>query len=128
MASVNLFDSSVPVVVIGGKAREAMFRYTANGTLEWDGPDRGKTPGDVAQLQWIYNGPYRQFQLHNLVWNQLSLSGTHSFTRTFSATATLTYNGPNRHRLDAPLVQEYYQEQSPAEFKIKLLKTFGNNK
>jgi hypothetical protein len=38
----------------------------------------------------------------------------------------LTYNGRNRHRVFAPLVQEYFAERSPAEFKIKLLKTFGN--
>jgi hypothetical protein len=103
-----------------------MFRYTTNGTLEWDGPDRGKIPGDVAQLQWIYNGPSRQFQLHYLAWNQLNLSYTHSFGRTLSLSGSLTYNGPNRHRLFAPLVQEYFRDWSPMEFKVKLLKTFGN--
>jgi outer membrane receptor protein involved in Fe transport len=126
MASVNLFDSRVPVGFGTARTSESMFRYTTNGTLEWDGPDRGKIPGDVAQLQWIYNGPSRQFQLHYLAWNQLNLSYTHSFGRTLSLSGSLTYNGPNRHRLFAPLVQEYFRDWSPVEFKVKLLKTFGN--
>jgi outer membrane receptor protein involved in Fe transport len=128
MASVNLFDSRTPVGNATGPTSEDTFRYTANGTLEWDGPDRGKTPGDVAQLQWVYNGPWRQFELHYSVWNQLSLSYTHSFSHTVSASGTLTYNGPNRHSLFASLVQENFRDQSPAEFKVKLLKTFGTNK
>jgi outer membrane receptor protein involved in Fe transport len=126
MASVNLFSSRVPVGDGAGRTNEDTFRYTTNGTLEWDGPDRGNIPGDVAQLQWTYNGPWRQFQLHYLAWNQLNLSYTHSFSRTASLTGTATYNGPNRHRLFAPLVQEYFAERSPVEFKIKILKTFGN--
>jgi outer membrane receptor protein involved in Fe transport len=127
MASVNLFDQRMPADTPSVGMRE-MFRYTANGTLEWDGPDRGKTPGDVAQLQWIYNSPWRQFQLHYPEWNQLSLSYTHSFSRAVSLTGTANYNAPNRHSLLAPLVQEYYSARSPAEFKIKLSKTFGSSK
>ena len=123
--SVNLFDSRIPVGDATGRTSEDTFRYTTNGTVEWDGSDRGKTPGDVAQLQWVYYGPWRQFQLHYLAWNQLSLSYTHSFSRTVSLSGTLTYNSPNRHRLLAPLVQEDFRDRGPAEFKIKLLKTFG---
>jgi outer membrane receptor protein involved in Fe transport len=126
MASVNLFNSRVPAGIGAATIGEDTFRYTTNGTLEWDGPDRGSVPGDVAQLQWTYNGPWRQFQLHYLAWNQLNLSYTHSFSRTASISGTLTYNGRNRHRVFAPLVQEYFAERSPIEFKIKLLKTFGN--
>jgi outer membrane receptor protein involved in Fe transport len=124
-ASLNLFDSRIPVGIGGGKSGEDMFRYTTNGTLEWDGPDRGKIPGDIAQLQWIYNGPWRQYELHYLAWNQLNLSYTHSFSRTFSLSGTLTYNGANRHRLFAPLVQEDYEDRSPVNLKLKLMKTFG---
>ena len=123
--SVNLFDSRMPIGDAGGRSSKDTFRYTTNGTIEWDGPDRGKKPGDVAQLQWVYYGPWRQFQLHYLEWNQLSLSYTHSFSRTVSLSGTLTYNSPNRHRLFAPLVQEDFRDRGPVEFKIKLLKTFG---
>jgi outer membrane receptor protein involved in Fe transport len=123
--SVNLFDSRMPVGDASGRSNEHRFRYTTNGTIEWDGPDRGKKPGDVAQLQWVYYGPWRQFQLHYLAWNQLSLSYTHSLSRTVSLSGTLTYNSPNRHRLFAPLVQEDFRDRGPVEFKIKLLKTFG---
>ena len=49
--------------------------------------EHGKRPGDIAQLQWIYNSPWRQFQLHYLQWNQLTLSYTHSFSRTVSLTS-----------------------------------------
>ena len=30
-----------------------------------------------------------------------------------------------RHDLIAPLVQEYYAQRTPIEFKLKLLRTFG---
>ncbi len=36
-----------------------------------------------------------------------------------------SYQSLNRHRLDAPLVQEDYAVRRPMEFKLKLLKTFG---
>ena len=101
------------------------FRYTTNTTFEWDGPDHGKRPGDVAQLQWQYSSPSSQFQFRDYAWNWLSASYTHSFSRTVSLTGTMTYQAPNRHRLLAPLVQEFYSERSPAVFKLKLLKTFG---
>ena len=127
-ASLNLFDERAPVDGTAGASSESMFRYTTNATLEWDGADRGKTPGDVAQLQWIFNSPSRQFQTHYLASNLVSLSYTHSFTRTVSLTGTLDYLSANRHRLEAPLVREDYRSLSPVEFKLKLLKTFGNSK
>jgi outer membrane receptor protein involved in Fe transport len=127
-ASVNLFDERTPVDGTAGTLNERTFRYTTNATLEWDGPDRGKIPGDVAQLQWIFESPSRQFQTHYLASNLLSLSYTHSFSRTASLSGTLNYLSANRHRLEAPLVQEDYRSRSPVEFKVKLLKTFGKQK
>ena len=123
-ASINLFDQRVPV--IGGGSDER-FRYTTDATLQWTGPDRGKRSGDVAQLQWIYGSPAREFEIQNFAWNWLSLAYTHSFTQTVSLTGTLNYSSPNRHRLDAPLVQEYYAQSRPPVLQIKLLKTFGNH-
>src|SRR4051794_39188993 len=124
-ASLNLFDQRVPVDLGGGPANEDRFRYTTNTTLEWDGPDRGKVPGDIAQLQWQYSSPSRQFQLRYDPWNWLSASYTHSFSRTLSLSGAATYQGTNRHRLIAPLVQEFYSQHSPVEFKLRQLKTFG---
>jgi outer membrane receptor for ferrienterochelin and colicin len=126
--SVNLFDSRVPVGAARGRTTDETFRYTSNSTIEWDGPDRDRRPGDVAQLQWIYASPARDFELRNFGWNWLSLSYTHSFSRTVSLTGTANYQASNRHRLLAPLVQEYFAEHRPAEFKLKLLKIFGNPK
>jgi outer membrane receptor for ferrienterochelin and colicin len=126
-ASLNLFSSRVPIDA-PGRTTDETFRFSSNTTLEWDGPDRGKRPGDVAQLQWIYSSPERDFQFRNFAWNWLSASYTHSFSRTVSLSGTLSYQTHNRHRLLAPLVQEYYAEHRPAEFKIKLLKTFGSSK
>jgi len=124
-ASVNLFDERAPVDVAVGAASKDTFRYSTNSTLEWDGPDRGKVPGDIAQLQWQYYSPWRQFQFRTFDWNWLALSYTHSFSRTLSLNGTASYVTPNRHRLLAPLVQEFYTEHSPVEFKLKLLKTSG---
>lgn len=126
--SLNLFDERAPVDDSAGSSYESMFRYTTNATLEWDGPDRGKTPGDVAQLQWIFNSPSHEFQTRYLASNLLSLSYTHSLTRTLSLTASANYLSANRHRLEAPLVQENYRSRNPVEFRLKLLKTFGNPK
>jgi hypothetical protein len=127
-ASLNLFDERAPVDTAAGTVNESSFRYTTNATLELDGPDRGRIPGDVAQLQWIYNSPTRAFQMHNAAWNWLSLSYTRSFSHTLSLTGTLNYQARIRHRLLAPLLQEYFAERRPVEFKLKLLKTFGNPK
>ena len=123
-ASVNLFDQRIPLDLTGTNYDQRL-RYTVNTTLEWDGPQHAKTPGDVAQLQWIYNSPARQFQISQFAWNWLSASYSHSFDRTVSLTATMSYATANSHRLMAPLVQELYRKREPAEFKIKVLKTFG---
>ena len=127
-ASLNLFDERAPVDTAAGTLNQSSFRYTTNATLEWDGADRGKVPGDVAQLQWMYNSPARVFQIRYPAWNWLSLSYTHSFSHTLSLTGTLNYQATTRHRLLAPLVQEYFAERRPLEFKLKLLKRFGNSK
>ena len=124
-ASVNLFDQRVPIDPASGTASDERFRYTTNATLEWDGPDRGKTPGDIAQLQWNYSSPSRQFQMRYFDWNWLSLSYTHSFSPKWSVTGAANYETPTRDRLLAPLVQEYFSLRTPVEFKLKLLKTFG---
>jgi hypothetical protein len=123
--SVNLFDQRTPADTLAAQHSQETFRFTTNGTLEWDGPDRGKVPGDVAQLQWTYYGKSREFQFHTFAWNDASLSYTHSFNRALSLSGTFHYGGPNRHRLIAPLVQEFYSERRSPEFKLKLLKTFG---
>ena len=125
-ASLNLFDERAPADAGGVTLNESSFRYTTNATLEWDGPDRGRIPGDIGQLQWIYNSPTRLFQLHYAAWNWLSLSYTHSFSRTVSLTGTLNYQARISNRVIAPLVQQYFAEHRPVEFKLKLLKTFGN--
>jgi hypothetical protein len=124
-ASVNLFDERAPIDTGAGVRTLGSFRYTTNATLEWDRPDRGGIPGDVAQLQWQYNSPSRQFQMRDLASAWLSPSYTHNFSRTISLTGTMTYATDNRHRLLAPLVQEYYEQRSPTEFRLKLTKTFG---
>ena len=124
-ASVNLFDQRVPIRLADGPASDERFRYTTNATLEWDGPDRGKTPGDIAQLQWIFYSPSRLYQISYPASHWFSLSYTHSFSHTVSLTGTAEYLTANRHRLIAPLVQESFVQRSPAQFKLKLLKTFG---
>jgi len=125
--TVNLFDQRIPVDALSGSASDERFRFTTNTTLEWDGPEHGDRPGDVAQLQWIYNSPYRAFDIRYGYWSWLSLSYTHSFNRTVSMTATANYQSRNRHWLDAALVQEDAWVRRPVEFKLKLLKTFGKH-
>jgi outer membrane receptor for ferrienterochelin and colicin len=124
-ATVNLFDQQMPTRALAGRQSDERFRYTTDATIQWTGPDRGKRPGDVAQLQWIYSSPETDFELHSFAWNWLSLSYTHSFTQTLSLTGTANYVSRIGHRLIAPLVQEYYAERRPVEFRLKLLKTFG---
>jgi hypothetical protein len=123
--SVNLFEERAPIDGTFGALVEDRFRYTTNTTLEWDGADRGKIPGDVVQLQWTYNSPSRQFQLRNADFNWVSLSFTHNVTRTVSLSGAGTYTAGDRHRLFAPTLQESYAQHGTAEFKLKLLKTFG---
>ncbi|MEP7130202.1 MAG: outer membrane beta-barrel family protein [Sphingomicrobium sp.] len=124
-ATLNLFDERAPIDVTAGARSDDVFRYTTNSTLEWNGPDRGKIPGDVAQLQWGFNSSSRQVQFRYLPSSFLNLSYTHSFSRTFSLTGSMSRLSRIRHDLVAPLVQEYYAQRTPLEFKLKLLKTFG---
>lgn len=125
-ASVNIFDQSGPVDSAIGSQRQSVFRYTANGSVQWSAPDRGEVPGDVIQAQWAYNSPSRQFQVRELSWNEASLSYTHSFSRSLSLSANFQYRAASRHRLAAPLVQEFYSQKRGPEFKVKILKTIGN--
>jgi hypothetical protein len=85
----------------------------------WNGLGRACAPIATAAA-W-----QRDFELHNFAWNLLSLSYTHSFSQTVSLTGTVTYTSLNGHRLVAPLVRGYFAHTQPAEFKVKLLKTFG---
>lgn len=128
VASVNLFDSRVPLDRLASSGRDERFRYTTNWTLEWDGPDgRGKT-GDIAQLIWYYESPSTQFQFRNFAWQTVSLAYTHSFSARLSLTATLDSKALHYgHRLLAPLVQEYYRLHNRPEFRLKLLKSFGKS-
>lgn len=124
--SINLFYHRYPVDELSGARTQGTFRYTTDTTLEWHGDDRGEVPGDVAQLQWRHYSAYPLFQLRDFARNGLTLSYTHSFSHTVSLTGTIDYWRPFGHRLEAPLVQEDYSEHSPGEFKLRLLKTFGN--
>lgn len=125
--NVNLFNQRIPTDPLSGGSSDNLFRFTTNTTLEWDGPEHGDRPGDVAQLQWIYSSPSRAFDVRTAYWNWLSLSYTHSFSHTFSVTGTANYQSRNRHWLDAALVQEDAWVRRPVEFKLKLLKTFGKH-
>jgi len=129
--SVNLFDSRAPIDLgVDGIRHHSTFRYTTNATLEWNGPQRGKRPGDVAQLQIQTQSPSRDFQFDQRATHWITWTYTHSFTPTFSMTATaqnVLTPVHNRHRLEAPLVQEDYDSRRSPEFRIKLLKSFGKH-
>jgi len=129
--TLNLFASRTPIDLgPGGTGHHDTFRYTTNSTLEWDGPQRGKTPGDIAQLQVQTESPSRDFQFHQFARHWITWSYTHSFNPKLSVTATaqnVLTPVHNRHRLEAPLVQEDYDSRDQPEFKVKLLKTFGKN-
>jgi outer membrane receptor protein involved in Fe transport len=129
-ASVNLFDSRVPINALTGSRTEEMFRYTGNATLEWDGADRGKIPGDIAQLQLVYQSPSRQFEARIRSYYSLNLSYTHNLNRNLAVTATIDGFPPPRQRreLVAPLVQVISISRQRAEFKLKLVKTLGKPK
>jgi outer membrane receptor protein involved in Fe transport len=130
-ASINLFASRVPIDFgLAGTRHHDTFRYTTNTTLEWDGPQRGKTPGDIAQLQVQTWSPSRDFQFHRSAQRWVTFSYTHSFGPTLSVTGTaenVLMPSHSRHRLLAPLVQEDYDSRDAPTVKIKLLKTFGKN-
>lgn len=126
-ASLNLFDQRSPVGSFGGLQSQRTFTYTTNGTLEWSRNNRGNVPGDVAQLQWSYNGPLSDYQTKNSAWSDVSLSYTHSFNRTLSLSSTFRSLGRTEQRREAPSLQELFTRKRTPEFQLKLLKIFGKN-
>lgn len=127
-ASINLFHQRVPIETGAGRQTDESFRYTMTAGLQWGSPDSGKVPGDVAQLQWTYNGPNRSFQLLERAWYDGTLSYTHSFDRDLSLSGTFHFQAPYRYELSAPLIQEEYSKHRPPEITLKLLKTLGHPK
>jgi hypothetical protein len=128
MSSANLFSSRVPIDPAFGDERATIFRYTANATADWQGRERGRTPGDTAQLQFVYESPSREFQFRRRRYYSVNAAYTRSFSRSLSITANLIGVGPVHfgHQLLAPTVQEEYDKrESLPEFKVKLVKTFG---
>jgi outer membrane receptor for ferrienterochelin and colicin len=129
--SINLFDSRVPFDPLLGQSSFASFRSTGNATLEWDGADRGKRPGDIAQLQLTYESARRDYQIRYDARASINLSYTHSFTPTLSLTASADGIGARhfRHVLTAPTVQEDFDRRETLPFfRLKLSKTFGGGK
>jgi outer membrane receptor protein involved in Fe transport len=127
-ASFNLFSSRVPIVTEDGPRSSDMFRYTANATVEWHEREKGKTPGDIAQVQLTYASASREFQFHRRDYLSLNFAYTHSLSPSLSITATLDGIGSTHtgHRLFAPLIQETYDRRERPEFKLKLVKTLGS--
>lgn len=121
--SANLFNERNPIDLADGQGAQQTFRYTTNGALEWASKDRGAIPGDVAQVQWSYNSPARDYQMRNGSWYDFSGSYTHSFDRTLSLSATFRYSGRVSQRLTAPSVEEVLSRRSTPEVQLKLLKT-----
>lgn len=127
-AGLNLFSRRNPIDPVSGASSDTMFRYTGNATVEWHGNEKGKRPGDIAQVQLTYESPSRDFQIRRRSEYSLNLAYTHSFSPTLSVTANLNGLGTTRfgHRLRAPLVQEDYERrESQPEFKLKLVKALG---
>ncbi len=123
--SVNLFDQKRPVSTEFGLQNLSSFRFTTTGSLQWTGKTRGSLPADIAQVQWSYNSPARDFQYKNLAWFDANLSYTRGFNRKLSLTATFQIPRIVRNRLIAPTVDEYFRERRVPEFKIKLLQMIG---
>lgn len=127
-ASVNLFNSIVPYDTLSGTSRFSQFRYTANATLNWQGKDRAKRPGDIGQLQLEYDSPSRMFQFRSSASISANLSFTHNLSKTLAITASVNGigSGRSRSRLVAPSIQERYDVRTrQPEVKLKLVKTFG---
>jgi outer membrane receptor for ferrienterochelin and colicin len=122
--SIDLFDENAPVDTTAGTKNIDRFRFTSKASLEWDGKDRGKIPGDVVQLEWQYLSPSRSFESRYYGTDWFSFAYTHNFTGTFSFTGSAAYSAPIRSRLLAPLVQELNSARRPVELKLKLMKTF----
>jgi len=130
-ASLNLFDSRVPVFGPNGAGMYESFRYTGNATIEWDGHDNGDRQGDVAQAQLQYQSSARSFETRDDASWSLNLSWTHSLSHTLSLTASIDRLGPRhqRHLLIAPFIREdTLTRMYGPEFKLKIVKNFGNSK
>ena len=126
--SVNLFYSRVPVDQGDIVSRQETFRYTTNSTLEWDGPQHGSRPGDIATLQVSTESPSRALQIRQSARHWVGASYTHGLCSNLSLTlAAQNVLTPvhNRNALIAPLVQEDDAKRDQSEITIKLLKTFG---
>lgn len=124
-ASVNLFAYRGPVTLTTGRTEIEAFRYSSNINLEWNMKERGKIPGDVAQIQWLYTSPTRELEVRKSAFQWLSFAYTHNFTPSVSITGTLNYQSSIRNQLLAPSVQVDSEERRPLEFRLKLLKMFG---
>lgn len=130
-ASLNLFDSRVPVFGSSGTGVYESFRYTGNATLEWDGRDHGDRQGDVAQVQLQYQSSARSFETRDDASWSLTLSWTHNLSHTLALTTSIDRLGPRqrRHLLIAPFVQDdSLTHMYGPEFKLKIVKNFGNSK
>lgn len=121
--SVNLFDERMPIDPTDGQSAQRTFRYSTSSALEWNGKEGGSRTGDVAQLQWSYNSPSREYQIRKASWFDLSASYTHSFDRTLSLSATFRYSGRTSQRLTAPSVEEISSRQNKPQVQLKLQKT-----
>lgn len=122
-ASVNLFNERAPVEMSDSQAMQRTFRYSMNGTFEWNGKDRGSVPGNVAQLQWSYNSPSREYQIRKESWFDLTASYTHNLDRTLSLSGTFRYSGLVGQRLISASVEEISSRRRTPDIQLKLQKT-----
>ena len=130
-ASVNLFNSIVPFDTPSGTSRFSQLRYSANATINWQGKDGPRRPGDIGQLQLDYQSPSREFQYRNSGRVSVNLSYTHNLSKTLGLTALLNGigSGHSSSSLIAPSIQERYETRTrQPEFNLKLVKTFGAKK
>ena len=126
-----MFNSIVPFDTPSGTSRFSQLRYSANATINWQGKDGPKRPGDIGQLQLDYQSPSREFQYRNSGRVSVNLSYTHNLSKTLGLTALLNGigSGHSSSRLIAPSIQERYETSTrQPEFKLKLVKTFGPKK
>lgn len=127
--SLNLFDSRVPIDSGVGPTSVALFRYTGNTTVEWNGPARSDQPGDSAQFQLNYESPSQVYQIHYGPRLTPSLTLSHPLARKLSLVLTaenafgVIHSG---HTLLAPLTQETLEERTIGpKFTVKFVKTIG---
>ena len=125
-ASVNLFDSRVPVDP--GSIDE--FRYTGNTTLEWNAPAQGARPGDSAQIQFAYQSPEQDYQTRMGPILTPSVSYSHALAEKLSVVLKVENAFGVQHNLsvlNAPLVQQVYDARTIGpRFAIKFVRNFGS--